>query len=108
MHKNWHNLPFMANDLISPSCQITTQNTARKNSKTYVQKLAHMPNNYTQNTRTSFAQKKGSYTRVFTLLRLLLAGVQVFLSFTLYLLEKQITVLNVQFLYLLSTQFPGF
>ena len=75
----------MANDLISPSCQITTQNT-----------------------RTSFATKNGSYTRVFTLLRLLLAGVQVFLSFTLYLLEKQITVLNVQFLYLLSTQFPGF
>ena len=85
MQKNWHNLPFMANDLISPSCQITTQNT-----------------------RTSFATKNGSYTRVFTLLRLLLAGVQVFLSFTLYLLEKQITVLNVQFLYLLSTQFPGF
>ena len=96
----------MANDLISPCCQITTQNTARKNSKTYVQKLAHMPNNYTQNTRTSFAQKKGSYTRVFTLLRLLLAGVQVFLSFTLS--EKQITVLNVQFLYLLSIQFPVF
>ena len=67
-----------------------------------------MPNNYTQNTRTSFAQKKGSYTRVFTLLRLLLAGVQVFLSFTLYLSEKQITVLNVQFLYLLSIQFPVF
>ena len=68
-----------------------------------------MPNNYTQNTRTSFAtKKKGSYTRVFTLLRLLLAGVQVFLSFTLYLSEKQITVLNVQFLYLLSIQFPGF
>ena len=67
-----------------------------------------MPSNYTQNTRTSFAQKKGSYTRVFTLLRLLLAGVQVFLSFTLYLSEKQITVLNVQFLYLLSIQFPVF
>ena len=74
MHKNWHNLPFIANDLISPRCQITTQNP-----------------------RTSFATKKGSYTRVFTLLRLLLAGVQVFVSFTLYLLEKKITVLNVQF-----------
>ena len=75
----------MANDLISPSCQITTQNT-----------------------RTPFATKKGSYTRVFTLLQLLLAGVQVFLSLTLYLSETQITVLNVQFLYLLRIQFPGF
>ena len=53
-------------------------------------------------------QKKGSYTRVFTLLRLLLAGIHVFLSFTFYLPEKQITVLNVQFLYLLRNQFPGF
>ena len=85
MHKNWHNLPFIANDLISPSCQITPQ---------------------TQ--EPLLLQKKGSYTRVFTLLRLLLAGVQVFLSFTLYLSEKQITVLNVQFLYLLSIQFPVF
>ena len=57
MHKNWHNLPFIANDLISPSCQITPQ---------------------TQ--EPLLVQKKGSYTRVFTLLRLLLAGVQVFLS----------------------------
>ena len=77
MHGNWHSLPFMAKDFISPSCQITTQNT-----------------------RTPFAtQKKGSYTQVFTLLQLLLAGVQAFLSFTLYLSEKNFTVLfNVQFL----------
>ena len=77
MHGNWHSLPYMAKDFISPSCQITTQNT-----------------------RTPFAtHKKGSYTRVFTLLQLLLAGVQAFLSFTLYLSEKNFTVLfNVQFL----------
>ena len=98
----------MANDLISPSCQITTQNTARKNSKTYVQKLAHMPNNYTQNTRTSFAQKKRFLHTGFYFTAAFIGRSSGFLKFTLYLSEKQITVLNVQFLYLLSIQFPVF
>ena len=74
MHKNWHNLPFIANDLISPSCQITTQNT-----------------------RTSFATKKRFLHTGFYFTAAFIGRSSGFLKFYSLPFGKKITVLNVQF-----------